>query len=676
MGERPMMNEIRTLLVAAITPALTTCCPSVWLTVHRVAPEPLRISGLPSVEGPIPVPLRIPNKFEHLRIQPDDDAAAFFDEVHDPAKDLNDEHARAVHALDALLRQRPGAWREVVTGTTEMSGTIECNEQNPVDRRDDAPDWCRDLRVSARLERRPSAVWIDGNLVSVTSCTGTVDSDAYDTQAQPPVPVGACASPSDRGTDLVLSRALPLAAGKVAVVLADAVTLSRPLISFVHLSDIQLRDANIKVGDRETSARLDQLIPSFQYDPDQELYNEYVVNAVVATINADVKTQPPELRPRFMIHTGDTIDAGTHNELMRAHAILDQLTIPWFNVIGNHDVLAFGNMQPTADLDGDASCVGLASLVLPYSKRFGTTTWLPNRICIRQQIEGAIDDAFVATPDPIDSRAAFVAGNGHPKHAAILRFADAKIRTRSDDKKTCRSILSMNREKSLFHGFDLQTGGDTADAKSMPGYYAFTMQLNDAAVPGRRAVFIVLNTEDLDAYEGGNIGRLQQTQLDWLDSALRCVGGTHDLVFVFGHHPLAAIRIPGGKTLHQHAQLAESKNVVAYLYGHAHKHGLCREKSSCEHFWEIEAGSLLEFPQEGKMIRVKALGPVGFIEMTTFTERLSSDVDPSFRRYVERARRGAERDFCHQYGNRCAEDGTPRREDGDYTHARLFFEMP
>ena len=47
----------------------------------------------------------------------------------------------------------------------------------------------------------------------------------------------------------------------------------------------------------------------------------------------------------FMIHTGDSIDAGTIEELYQFVFISDRLRIPWLNLIGNHDVAIFGNYQ-------------------------------------------------------------------------------------------------------------------------------------------------------------------------------------------------------------------------------------------------------------------------------------------------------------------------------------------
>jgi hypothetical protein len=98
----------------------------------------------------------------------------------------------------------------------------------------------------------------------------------------------------------------------------------------------------------------------------------------------------------------------------------------------------------------------------------------------------------------------------------------------------------------------------------------------------------------------------------------------------------------------------------------------------CRKFWEIETASLLEFPQEGRLIRIKQVGSnLGFLELTSLRERLAEQTS-DLARYVQLARRGAERDYCHTHRGtaRCSADQRPYRVDGRDANARLFFQMP
>ena len=48
---------------------------------------------------------------------------------------------------------------------------------------------------------------------------------------------------------------------------------------------------------------------------------------------------PAPLPPQFAIHTGDAVDASMFSELFQFLAVVNELNIPFLNVIGNHDDL-------------------------------------------------------------------------------------------------------------------------------------------------------------------------------------------------------------------------------------------------------------------------------------------------------------------------------------------------
>jgi hypothetical protein len=113
------------------------------------------------------------------------------------------------------------------------------------------------------------------------------------------------------------------------------------LLSFTGLSDVQLRQREVKLLNDRASLTLDKVIPSFERNPVQEDYDWAVYTSYIAAINQLHRNKPLD----FMIHTGDAIDAGSIEELYKFIYITNKLQIPWLNLIGNHDISIFDNYK-------------------------------------------------------------------------------------------------------------------------------------------------------------------------------------------------------------------------------------------------------------------------------------------------------------------------------------------
>lgn len=677
------MNKfLRWTLGFGVMTALGGCCQSVWFDVTRKDSAPLSSEASPEVQGgPIAIPVNLENRFLKNMGPVPEGLQAYTDQIN-PKNERVEEVKKAFAALERLLLQ--GGEREINVledpNAAPYSAWLgECDEDAAGE-----PD-CRGLHVKGYfLQERPdiARVQIIGKGKAITQVIPVESISPAKTKPKSVEEAEQVSVTPEEpwGSDIVLTGALRAEKGDEIKVQLGKISLSKSFLTFVHLSDTQIRDADVKLGDEKLSAGLDHVIESFEHDTDQELYGSYVAEAMVATINQEVAywrgRNDEGNAPRLVMHTGDSIDSGTRRELLRFHGIMDRLNIPWFNVIGNHDVLIFGNLLPNEHPDNDSTCVDQATILAPYSAKLGKNWFLPARLCVSPKIRAAAgsanaigpDDHFIAGFNHEISRRNFIEGHSHDpvRVDKLVKYYSV------DMPKECKLMRAGVSDK--MHGFDLRPR-KAGEAISSDGYYAFAVNVKAGDGIKRRALFVALNTEDLNEHEGGNSGRIRQKQLDWLIALFQTCIDPYDMVMLFGHHGLGEIKLPNGTSLRSH-ELIKDKRIVGYFYGHHHANGLCRQGGSCKDFWELEADSLQEYPQEGRLVRFKYVGGGwAFIETVTFGERLVPS-EGEFSRRVNWARKGAERDFCLINKDECSHDGRVRRSDGANTHARLFFKLP
>ncbi len=188
------------------------------------------------------------------------------------------------------------------------------------------------------------------------------------------------------------------------------------------------------------------------------------------------------------------------------------------------------------------------------------------------------------------------------------------------------------------HGFNLAEPArrDDADPRN-DGYYAF-----DAG--GGRFRMIVMNTiiDGTDPRLPTELvrnpfaladGSIDATQFEWIKAELIAAHGRGQLVMVFSHHPdptfaefgMFASLVPIEVTAAQlDAELASWPNVIAWVAGHTHRHRIrafkvengvganglvetpveCKGPGACRGFWQIETASLIDHPQEQRLIEI------------------------------------------------------------------------
>lgn len=188
------------------------------------------------------------------------------------------------------------------------------------------------------------------------------------------------------------------------------------------------------------------------------------------------------------------------------------------------------------------------------------------------------------------------------------------------------------------HGFQHVEADRRADADPRnDGYYAF-----DAA--DGRFRMIVLNTiiDGADPRLPTDVvrnpfaladGGIDATQFAWLQAELAEAHEEEQLVVLFSHHPdlsfaefgmfaaLVPIEVTAAQLL---SELARWPNLIAWVAGHTHRHrvraftvdhGLggngdiatavdCVTPGACRGFWQIETASLIDHPQQQRLIEV------------------------------------------------------------------------
>ncbi len=272
-----------------------------------------------------------------------------------------------------------------------------------------------------------------------------------------------------------------------------------------------------------------------------ERFDVDVLRAVIKTLNA------ADADIDLVVSTGDSVDIGTIRELIAFLTEMNQLKIPWFQTVGNHDRLVLGN--------------------------------IPSR-----RVEA------YSGMDFLDKNA----------------FIEKHFPTGKDTPGTTYG--------SRAKGFDFSPRSKVNPSVRV-GFYSFTALppvhggLKGGGVrPGIR--FYVLDTS---RSEGSASGQISDEQLAWLAQQLK--GHPDHLGIVVSHHPIPRIRENQRKLLDL---LLASPKVIALLCGHDHENRITPYPASGGlGFWQIQTSSLIDFPQQGRMLEIY-INPEGTGALRTF----------------------------------------------------------
>jgi metallophosphoesterase (TIGR03767 family) len=414
--------------------------------------------------------------------------------------------------------------------------------------------------------------------------------------------------------------------------LAAAASAGEVLLASAHLSDLHVCDsqspARVEFLDRfadPDSALLEHLEEVGAYRA-QELLTVHVVDAMVRAVNSAPVAPVSGSALQLGILTGDLTDNAQSNELSwylalldggelhpdsgnperyegisddvefderywhpdgtwpdrprsifgfpRAPGLLDAmrrpfvapgLALPWLAVHGNHDQM----------LQGTVPAMGLAA-------RVATGTRKP----ISVPAEWSTDEVL-----------ALFAGLDACDPSAIARVALMVSRSVTGDRRR-RTVT--RQEFILAH----------LRATARPAGHGFSPQ---AAVSGRayyrhdhgELTLLVLDTVNEN---GGWQGSLDVEQLSWLQDELAAADRERRHVVLASHHPLETMvndrpgAVTGRRVLGTELQavLAAHPSVVLWLNGHTHETTVTPHGS----WWEVTAPSLIDWPQQGRIVEL------------------------------------------------------------------------
>lgn len=345
------------------------------------------------------------------------------------------------------------------------------------------------------------------------------------------------------------------------------------VVSFLHVSDVQIRDSQLLFMGEVPSRIADMIVTGVERPPALDRNDEAPFAALVAATNNLEEAN----RFNFLIHTGDAIDVGTTGELLTFLSIANRLKIPWLACVGNHDAYYFGNytkrgIERTGDLDKVKWVVD--------KRRF-------------MRLHGRQESGSALYPPPVTGKPNYFSHHLYTEQGGVV-------------------------PPSYFHGFDLGDGNRSNDLRT---YYTFLINSGQKI----KVRVIVLDTTvseeslrvgpfDGDGVPVGYRGHVDAEQFRWLQGLLEEAEADDEWLLVFGHHSLTGARrepplvtrdpTSSSRDLLELKQLLlPSPRVLAYFCGHSHEPRVLKLLKISEGNYrdlpllEVMAPSLHEAPQ-------------------------------------------------------------------------------
>lgn len=274
--------------------------------------------------------------------------------------------------------------------------------------------------------------------------------------------------------------------------------------------------------------------------------------------------RPPEARPEPALDPHAPFDA---SGLYRTGVHGEAPSIPWYALLGNHDVYGLGVFPILAAADGHRT----APLPLPDRPGF-------------------------VLPVALDPTASMAYGRitpGQPGPPALLQYPQPvePIPARAYfDKAEYVQTLRATPTAADGHGFGGSAGGTT--------WYSVT------PVAGLRLIGLDTTVRAFEVPGGVySEGALSREQFAFLEAELLAAEANGELVIVATHHPSEALGLLHGSAVsgvELRSLLRAHPSVVLHVAGHRHRNRV----TDWQGYVELETCSTLDWPQEGRLIEL------------------------------------------------------------------------
>lgn len=388
-------------------------------------------------------------------------------------------------------------------------------------------------------------------------------------------------------------------------------------IRFAHISDIHITDEESPAR----ALRFDGLIAS-SWRP-QEAYAVAIFDATLQAINRRHSDGAAVGRPvDFVLMTGDLTDLGQYNEFQWFLQTVDgewvqpdsgipdgafrpidptlnpklpyrasglNPDIPWYAVIGNHDLLATGNF-PIRRTAADP-LLWDAPLLKPVAIAFGLWRLTPRRNALLPTDNQS--PAIILGSQDVADPVTMTLSLNDLRAGPIVPDPDRHFMSRA----MIINALFATKTQPPGHGFSPE------NLERDVGRYTFR------PIPEVPLRFIVMDTVAPDPYYGLplSFGVLTREQFEsFVKPSVEEAKKNGEFVILVSHHPIRDFILPypgSVKPYEIRAYLTKQPHIIAQIAGHSHVNRIQQVPGKYPYI-ELETGSIIDMPQAGRLLDV------------------------------------------------------------------------